>query len=142
MDIAKKEEVKAVVNGAANVYVSSVDEKGYPNIKAMFARKSDNMKYHYMSTNYSSKRTKQFLANDKCSIYYCDEKSYKGVMLTGHMEVCTDYDTKSMLWEEGDVIYYPKGIEDPDYCVYRFVADRGNYYHGLSNIDFEIDELS
>ena len=33
------------------------------------------------------------------------------------------------------------GVDDPDYCVYRFVAEKGNYYHGLQNIDFDVSEL-
>ncbi len=31
------------------------------------------------------------------SIYYCNEAEYKGVMLTGHIEVCTDHDTKALI---------------------------------------------
>lgn len=141
METAKKNEIMEVINNASNVYVTSIDENGYPNIKAMFARMQDGMKIHYMSTNYSSRRTQQFLQNNKCSIYYCNEAEYKGVMLTGHIEVCTDHDTKALIWKDSDVMYYSQGVDDPDYCVYRFTAEKGNYYHGLENIDFMIEEL-
>lgn len=140
MERTKKEEINAVISNAANVFVSSIDENGWPNVKAMFARMQDGM-YHYMSTNYSSRRTHHFLKNSKCSIYYCDEQDFKGVMLLGHIEICTDHETKALIWKEEDRIYYPQGIDDPDYCVYRFKAEKGNYYHGLQNIDFDIDEL-
>lgn len=142
MDCHKIKEMKAVIANAATVYVSSIDENGYPNIKAMFACMQDGMVFHYMSTNYSSRRTQQFLHNNKCSIYYCDESTCKGVMLTGHIEVCTDHETKAMIWKDTDIIYYPQGVDDPDYCVYRFVAEKGNYYHGLENVDFRIEELN
>lgn len=141
MDYNKQKEIKDVIANAANVYVSSVDEDGFPKIKAMFARMQDGAVIHYMSTNYSSKRTQQFLKNNKCSIYYCDEKEYKGVLLTGRIEVCTDHETKALIWKDSDTVYYPQGVDDPDYCVYRFVAEKGNYYHGLDNIDFDISEL-
>lgn len=141
MNNRTKQQITAVITKAANVYVASVDSEGYPNIKAMFARRQDGIAVHYMSTNFSSKRTQQFLQNDKCSIYYCEERSYKGVMLTGRMEVCTDHETKAMIWKPGDRLYYPKGVDDPDYCVYRFIAEKGNYYHGLKNIDFSIEEF-
>lgn len=141
MDHCKREEIRAVIANAATVYVASVDENGYPCVKAMSARMQEGMVFHYMSTNYSSKRTRQFLKNDRCSIYYCEEQSYKGVMLTGHMEVCTDHETRTLIWNDRDVMYYPQGVDDPDYCVFKFVAERGNYYHGLSNIDFDIEEL-
>ena len=141
MNAEKKKEIRDLIANAANVYVSSIDENGYPNVKAMFARMQDGARYHYMSTNYSSRRTRQFLKNNKCSIYYCSETTYQGVMLTGHMEVCTDHDTKAMIWKDSDLIYYRQGVDDPDYCVYRFVAEHGNYYHGLENIDFSVEEF-
>lgn len=140
MEQRKKEEIKSVISNASNVFVASVDENGYPNVKAMFARMQEGA-YHYMSTNYSSKRTQQFLKNSKCSIYYCNEQAYKGVMFLGHIEVCTDHETKALIWKDGDIVYYPQGVDDSDYCVYKFVAEKGNYYHGLNNIDFEISEL-
>lgn len=140
MEQSKKEEIKAVITNASNVFVASVDENGYPNVKAMFARMQDGV-HHYMSTNYSSKRAKQFLADSRCSIYYCDEDSYKGVMLLGNIEVCTDHETKALIWKDRDRMYYPQGVDDPDYCVFKFTAERGNYYHGLKNTDFDIREL-
>ena len=62
-------------------------------------------------------------------------------MLVGHIEVCTDHETKALIWKDRDIMYYPQGVDDPDYCVYKFVAEKGNYYHGLTNIDFDISEL-
>lgn len=141
MDCNIKEEIRAVIANASNVFVASIDENGYPNIKAMMARMQEGIVFHYMSTNYSSKRTQQFLKNDRCSIYYCEERSFKGIMLTGHIEVCTDHETKALIWQDRDVMYYPQGVDDPDYCVFKFVAEKGNYYHGLKNIDFDIEEL-
>lgn len=60
-----------------------------------------------------------------------------GLMLVGTMEVLTDHDSKAMLWKPKDVMYYPKGVDDPDYCVLKFTAQRANYYHGLQNHDFD-----
>lgn len=142
MDSIRRKEINAVIKNAANVYVSSIDERGFPNIKAMFAIMQDGPELHYMSTNYSSKRAQQFLKNSKCSIYYCCEEKFQGVMLTGHMEVRTDHDTKALIWKDSDVMYYPQGVDDPDYCVFCFRAEKGNYYHGLSNMDFAIEELN
>ena len=33
---------------------------------------------------------------------------------------------------------YPLGVDDPDYSVLCFTVMWGNFYHSLSNIDFEI----
>lgn len=54
------------------------------------------------------------------------------------MEVVTDEATRKKLWYDGSERYYPLGINDPDYSVLRFTAKKGNYYHGLQNISFDI----
>ncbi|MCM1494632.1 MAG: pyridoxamine 5'-phosphate oxidase family protein [Bacteroides sp.] len=124
-------------------YVASVNEDGFPQIKGMLVLEHDSMKTHYFSTNTSSKRVKQFRNNPKASVYYVDDTKnlYKGALFTGTMEVCTDHETKAMLWREGFEMYYPKGVDDEDYCVYKFTAETVNYYHALSNITLSIDEL-
>ncbi len=38
-------------------------------------------------------------------------------------------------------MYYPKGVDDEDYCVYKFTADTVNYYYGLSNVTLSVEEL-
>ncbi|MCL1807718.1 MAG: pyridoxamine 5'-phosphate oxidase family protein [Oscillospiraceae bacterium] len=124
-------------------YIASINEDGYPQMKAMQVLEHDSMKTHYFSTNTSSKRVQQFLKNPKASVYYCQEvSSYKGALFTGVMEVCTDHDTKAFLWRDGFERYYPKGVDDEDYCVYKFTAETVNYYHGLKNTTLAIEELS
>jgi general stress protein 26 len=49
-------------------------------------------------------------------------------MLIGTVEVLEDAATKELIWREGDTIYYPLGVTDPDYCVLRFTAETGRYY--------------
>lgn len=137
----KKKEIRSLVENAKNVYVSSVDEMGYPNIKAMLALQHDGLFIHYFSTQYSSRRTQQFLKNPKASVYFCNEEQFMGLMLTGEIEVMTDREHKAMLWREGFEIYYPDGIDTEDYCVYKFTAFKANYYHGLENNDFILEDF-
>jgi general stress protein 26 len=115
---------------------------GYPNTKAMLALMHNGITTHYFSTNASAKRTGQFLSNSKACIYYCNENEFKGLLLVGEMQVLTDREHKAMLWRDGFEIYYPKGIDDDDYCVLKFTASYGNYYHGLKNCTFSMEEAS
>ena len=63
-------------------YVSSVDEEGFPNTKAMFApRKREAIHTFYLTTNTSSMRVNQYLVNPKACLYFCDRRFYRGVML-------------------------------------------------------------
>ena len=135
-----KKEINSLVEIAKNVYVSSVDENGYPNTKAMLSLQRDGMGVHYFSTNVSSKRVAQFEQNPKACIYYCDEPAYRGLLLIGTMEVCTDAYHKKLLWREGFERYYSKGVTDDDYCVYKFTAEKARYYPGSADT-FDIKEL-
>ena len=140
MNEQMKKEISSLIENAKNVYVSSVDENGYPNTKAMLSLQRDGLSVHYFSTNLSSKRATQFKLNPKACIYYCDEPAYQGLMLTGTIEICIDAYHKELLWREGFERYYPKGVTDNDYCVYKFTAVKGRYYPGSSET-FDIKEL-
>lgn len=115
------------------------DEKGYPNIKAMLNLDTEGMKDIWFSTNTSSKRVSNLLKDSKACVYYIDEENFMGLMLVGDIEVLQDEESRKRLWFDGCEKYYPKGVNDPDYCVLHFRAHRGNFYHGLENIDFVID---
>lgn len=54
------------------------------------------------------------------------------------MEVLTDAESKEIIWQEGDTMYYPCGVTDPDYCVLKFTASKGRYYANFKKEDFEI----
>lgn len=118
--------------------VGSNDLDGYPNMKAMFKVETEGMKTIWFSTNTSSKRVAQFKRNPKACVYFADQLIFKGLMLVGEMEVLSDFESKKRLWSDGCEIYYPLGVNDPDYSVLRFTAKWGNYYHGLKNVTFEV----
>lgn len=138
MSINKKEEIMSLLDRLRSVVVCSLDKEGYPNAKAMFKLEHHGLKTFYFSTNVSAKRTGQFSKDARASVYAYDPVTFQGLMLIGDMTVCTDRENRERLWREGFEIYYPQGIDDPDYCVLKFEAKTGNYYHGLHNETFEI----
>ena len=110
-------------------YISSVDDEGFPCTKAMLApRVREGIKVFYFTTNSFSLRVAHYKANPKASIYFCDAKGFKGMMLRGTMEVLTDAKSKEMIWRDGDTEYYPGGVTDPNYCVLKFTATDGRFY--------------
>lgn len=138
-----KTEISDLRRNANVAYVGSINESGYPQVKGMLVLEHESMKTHYFSTNTSSKRVKQFLKEPKACVYYVDDTKdkYKGALFTGTIKVCTDHKTKEFLWRDGFEMYYPKGIDDEDYCVYKFTAETVNYYHALTNVTLNADEL-
>lgn len=120
-------------------FIGSVDESGFPNIKAMLPpRKREGIRQIYFTTNTSSMRVSQYRRDPKSCVYFCDRRFFRGVMLRGTMEVLDDSDSKEMIWQEGDTMYYPLGMTDPDYCVLRFTAVDGRFYSNFKSEDFEI----
>ncbi len=137
--IGFKKTLESIIDNAGISLISSVDEEGYPNSKAMLPpRKRSGLKTFYFTTNTSSMRVKQYLADPKACIYFFDKRFFKGVMLKGEMKVLTDAKIKRMIWREGDTMYYPKGVTDPDYCVLKFTACSGRFYSNFSSKDFSL----
>ena len=128
------------IDSTSVAFISSIDSEGFPNMKAMLApRKREGIKEFWFTTNTSSERVSQYRVNPNASIYFYDKKwGYHGLMLTGTMEVLEDAKSKEMIWKTGDTMYYKEGIKDPDYCVLKFTATKGRYYHMFKNEDFVV----
>ena len=128
-----------LIDKASNSIISSVDNEGFPNTKAMLPpRMREGIKIIYFSTNTSSMRVKQYIDNPKACIYFYDKRFFRGVMLKGTMEVLQNSKAKEMIWREGDEMYYPKGVTDADYCVLKFTAHSGRFYSNFKSEDFEV----
>lgn len=124
-------------------FIGSVDEEGYPNLKAMFAPRKIEGDSFYFSTNTSSLRVQQFMKNPKASLYFYNRGrfKYEGIMLIGTMEVLQDEDIKREIWCIGDTMYYKNGVTDPDYCVLKFTAIKGRHYCDLKTESFNMEDL-
>ena len=131
------------IEGQKTAFIASVDEDGFPNIKAMFTPGKMEGNDFYFSTITSSIPKLHFMKNPKASIYFYNRGrfKYEGIMLTGTVEVLQDADIKKALWHEKDIMYYSKGVTDPDYCVLKFTAEKGRYYCALKSKSFLMDEL-
>lgn len=119
-------------------FIASVDENGYPVVRAMLAPRKINGKEIYFSTNTSSNKIKQYAANNKACVYFYKRGrfKYQGVSIVGEMEICTDQETKDEIWRVGDRLFYKKGVTDPDYCVLKFTCKSAEYY-----CDFKIETI-
>ena len=131
--------VGGIIDKASTTLIGSVDQDGFPNMKAMLKpRKRVGIKEIYLTTNTSSMRVKQYTDNPKASLYFYDKRFFRGVMLRGTMEVLTDPASKEEIWADGDEMYYPLGVTDPDYCVLKFTATDGRYYSNFKSENFVV----
>lgn len=133
----KEQTLGNLIDKCKTAYISYVDTEGYPITKAMLApRERDGIKEFYFTTNTSSNKVNYFKENPKASIYFVDNRFFRGCSLVGTIEVLEDQASKKRIWREGDTMYYPGGVSDPDYCVLKFTASKGRYYSNFSNEDF------
>ena len=129
----------SIVARSSKTIIASVDEDGFPNLKAMLQpRKHDGLKTFYFTTNTSSMRVQQYLKNPKASIYFYDSRFFRGLMLRGTMEVLQDQPTKDRIWRDGDSMYYALGVTDPDYCVLKFTTINCRMYENFKSYDFTV----
>lgn len=120
--------------------ISSVDEDGYPNTKAMLPPvKREGIKTFYWHTNAPSMRIKQYRSNPKACIYFFDKRFFRGVMLKGTMEVLDDSKTKEELWKEEFTMYYNGGVNGGDFIILKFTAESGRYYSNFSSENFIVE---
>jgi general stress protein 26 len=120
-------------------FVGSIGQNNAPNIKAMLVAKRDGLNTFYFASNNSAMRTEQFKINGKACIYFYGKPIYEGLMLEGTMEVINDENIKKLIWKNGMKNAYKNGgINDPDYCVLKFIAKSGRYYTWFKTETFEI----
>ncbi len=119
-----------LMDEADAVYLATISEKG-PRIRALVnLRRSD--KYPepskiarageftvYLATSLASDKAKDIQSNPAVSVYYCEPKSFHGVMIAGQAEILDDPELKKALWSWDWRVYWPRGASDPDYIVIR-----------------------
>ena len=128
-----------LIEKAEVTIISSVDENGFPNTKAMLPpREVNGIKEFYFSTNTSSLRVAQYKSNNKACLYFYNKHFFQGVMVIGEIQVLQDQETKVRIWRDGDDLYYPKGINDPDYCVLKFIGHKIRTYQNFKSETLEI----
>lgn len=113
------------------VYVTTIDENGFPRIRAMdnlrskerfpkLANLFDAHKEDFwipLSTNTSSGKMRHIMKNPQVAVYYCEPRKFRGVMLSGEVEIVRDLELKRALWHDYWTQYYPKGVNDPDFSL-------------------------
>ena len=134
-----QKELEPCPDEAGLSFVGSVDDGGFPQVKAMLApRGREGLRVFWFSTNASSMRVAQFRRNGAVCLYFCDPRTFRGLLLTGTMEVLEDAASRRLVWREGDERYYPGSVDGPDCCALRFTARTGRYYCDFHSENFEI----
>lgn len=118
-------------------FLTSVDEYGFPNTKALLIpKKVAQLKGLYFRTNLDSEKVSHFKRSSKACVYIYDNETFENAMLKGLVEVLEDITHKELLWEAGDEVFYPLGVSDPNYCVLKFHFLTGRYNYKQESFNF------
>ena len=73
-------------------------------------------------------KTKDFIKNPKAGVAFYE--GHDSVTLTGTIEVVSDVEEKKALWVDWFYEHFPKGVDDPEYCILKFTAEQATYWIG------------
>jgi len=90
----------------------------------------------FFTTNTSSEKVRQIMKNPLVSAYFCRSREWRGVNLSGRIELVEDPAVKLAFWQEGWSMYYPGGVEDPDYALLRLSPSLVTGYHKMERYEF------
>lgn len=134
----------ALLTKAWPVYLTTIDEEGFPQTRAMFNLRNE-VKFPELvslfneidteftiifSTNTSSSKVTDIRRNPLASVYYCIPDDWQGVMFGGSIEIVEDENIKRKLWQDGWERYYPQGYNDPDHTVLRLEPNVAKGWNG------------
>jgi len=130
---------------AEAAYLSTVDDSGYPQTRAMLNLRNAE-KYPvlekvfqehlhdflvYFTTNTSSEKMVQIAHDPRVSVYYSIPGEWRGLMLGGRVSVVRDMDVKKSLWQPAWEMYYHGGPPDPDYTILSLAPTIAKLYHQM-----------
>ncbi len=107
-------------------------KKEYPGLAGIFEQHKDDFLVYTVTSN-SSDKMKQIRTNPKVSVYLSVYSSvpsdFQCLMLAGETEEVTDKQLKKQLWQDGWEMFWPGGVDDPEYTVLMLmpVFARGGY---------------
>ena len=121
-------EIMALIDRSLFATMGYTDESGRQNVRRVFCVWHKGLGRHLISTNTSSAHVQSLMKNADACLYFADDDAFEGLCLYGKFAVHFEREYKQLLWNDGDEKYYPKGIDDEDYCILEFIAESGRFY--------------
>ncbi|MHC5228923.1 pyridoxamine 5'-phosphate oxidase family protein [Enterococcus sp. LJL99] len=127
--------IRDLIDSETICFLASINEDGYPVIRAMLKPIKIDADTFYLHTNTSSAKVQQFINEPKACLYFCNSTKFQGVTLLGKMEVLLEEREKRMFWQEEFNIYYKNGGGITDFTVLKFTMYSGSFYHDFMTED-------
>lgn len=122
MEITMIDKAEELLAKCEVVTLASINEEGYPRVCVMSKIKTEGIRTIWMATGTHSAKTAHFRQNPKAGICYF--LGGDSVTLLGEVEIVQDAVVKRELWQDWFIAHFPKGVDDPEYCILRFDAQQ------------------
>ena len=123
-----KQQAIDLLNKCEVLTLASIDERGCPRPVVLSKIKTEGIDTIWFSTGTSSEKTPDFIKNPKAGVAFYE--GHDSVTLTGTIEVVNDVEEKKALWVDWFYEHFPKGVDDPEYCILKFTAEQATYWIG------------
>lgn len=123
-----KHEIMHLIDRSLFATLGYTGADGMPAVRRVFCVWHRGLRRHLISTNTSSGHVRALLRDGRACLYFSDDARFEGVCLTGTAVPTRDEALRKLLWNDGDEKYYPLGVDDPDYSVIEFTAERADFY--------------
>ncbi len=120
------EKAAALLAQCGDVTLASINAEGFPRPVPMAKGRTAGCNEVWMATGADSVKAAEFRVNPKAGLCY----SYYGdsVALRGTVEVVTDDEIRSEMWQEWYANHFPGGPADPNYVLLHFTGTEATFY--------------
>ena len=119
------DEVARLLEQCNDITIASVTNNGFPRPCVVSKLDAEGLEVVF-STGTSSRKTAQFRENPKAGMSF----NYEGdsVTLLGTVERITEQEKKNAVWKPWMEKHFPGGLEDPEFCLFKFIPKEMTFY--------------
>lgn len=125
-----------IVKSLDHATIATIDDEGFPRASTISSIKVEGLHTFWFSTGLTSGKARCLKNNNKASV--CYQKDGNNVTLIGTIEILTDAYIKKELWVDWFIEHFPEGPTDPNYCILKFITEKGALW--VDNVSFEFDK--
>ncbi len=140
MNVNIIEKANIIVNSSDVAYIGVIDEHGSPSVSTVSRIKTDGIYESFFSGGIDNNKAKRIQNNSKVSV--CYRKDADNVTLVGEAVVLTDKEIRHALWQDWFINHFPKGKDDPTYCIIKFTTKRISLWVEGESLELSMKELN
>ncbi len=129
-----------IIKNCSEGYFSVVNQQGYPNVATRSNIKPEGIYSCYFATDTSGAMGNAIKLISKTSV--CFREGSNNVTLVGDSEIIGNKETRLQLWQDWFINHFPKGPEDPEYCLVKFTTKQLSLWIDSETSVFNLNQIT